>query len=414
LFAFVQLSWIQCAQSRIKENHKKRINLLKLLDNTNLKIVAFGTSNTWGAQLQDRSKEAYPLLLSPNTINLAERASSPSYPALCAQSMLKEQNTDEEVDVFILEYVLMIENLDLLARRLRTRFPDALIIVVELWNPRRIIRTDTNQHTKLWVEQSKGYQVEFNGPEFQAVLSETKEEDWKFNIDQERELMINKVVKEVGAVLYKLPREKNALHSMLKHGPVFVSDASHLSAHGHAVVAIGLAKIINSWSFRGRKRLGVWKEGDSCSNWFGNGKVDILHDDNMKLNEFSEGKFALETSMNGNTVHINNPFPNDRMLYVMHMAMGPMLSQYPTTLVTIDNGKEVAPSRELDTSTLILTQNLHVTQVKQIGMVSPGLNSVHFFPLQDLELPFRFTGFAVSFDIGGDIQKLDPNRFDHN
>jgi hypothetical protein len=48
---------------------------------------------------------------------------------------------DDEFDVIVLEYYMMAgDGLALLARRLRERFPDAIIVILRLWAPDRIWR----------------------------------------------------------------------------------------------------------------------------------------------------------------------------------------------------------------------------------------------------------------------------------
>jgi hypothetical protein len=84
-----------------------------------LRLVAFGTSRTYGSGLGlERKEKAFPYLLSTNASNLAIRAAGPQYPALCTYSMLGE----EQYDVILLEYNMKAdENLLRLSQRLRDR-----------------------------------------------------------------------------------------------------------------------------------------------------------------------------------------------------------------------------------------------------------------------------------------------------
>eukprot|EP00549_Striatella_unipunctata_P025245 CAMPEP_0118704448 /NCGR_PEP_ID=MMETSP0800-20121206/19244_1 /TAXON_ID=210618 ORGANISM="Striatella unipunctata, Strain CCMP2910" /NCGR_SAMPLE_ID=MMETSP0800 /ASSEMBLY_ACC=CAM_ASM_000638 /LENGTH=77 /DNA_ID=CAMNT_0006606345 /DNA_START=173 /DNA_END=406 /DNA_ORIENTATION=+ len=66
------------------------------------------------------------------------------------------------------------------------------------------------------------------------------------------------------------------------------------------------------------------------------------------------------------------------------------------------------PNVELDTSTNFDTLYVHVTKIKRIGTIPPGITSLNLFPLEDLGKPFRLTGLVVSFDLGGDTQIHSP------
>jgi hypothetical protein len=63
---------------------------------------------------------------------------------------------DDEFDVIVLEYYMMAgDGLALLARRLRERFPDAIIVILRLWAPDRIWRNgDGSQKVHNWASQN--------------------------------------------------------------------------------------------------------------------------------------------------------------------------------------------------------------------------------------------------------------------
>jgi hypothetical protein len=104
-----------------------------------LRYLTFGSSNTWGAGLEEPTVEAYPYLLSTRVHNAGIKASRTSgsndnssnavLAAACTQSIVQ----DAVYDVVVLEYAMIDEAVVLLAQRLRQRFPHATLIWLRLW-----------------------------------------------------------------------------------------------------------------------------------------------------------------------------------------------------------------------------------------------------------------------------------------
>jgi len=376
-------------------------------------VIAFGTSHTYGAKLEDRFAQAYPWLLTPDAVNLGIRASSPSYPALCLQTMISK-TPYENYDVIILEFIIWTTHLDLLAERLRERYPDALIIFVELWNAVRIRRTENNEMVLFWMERNFPQTTKLDSPEFvEHIRTKTQPKDWKFDL-RGREEFIQQIAKNVDAEVFHLPRLDSAHAALVQQGKLFDQDRNHISEFGHQVVARGVAKIINNHQFHQNNKdnspkLGSWGSGggDACSNWFETGQgVPVFKGHNTELRKFAPSKYALELYIGGATIIVNNPFPTDRTLYLMYMVMGPPPSPYPKTMASLPYTQQ--PNVELDTSTNFDTLYVHVTKIKRIGTIPPGITSLNLFPLEDLGKPFRLTGLVVSFDLGGDTQIHSP------
>lgn len=100
--------------------------------NNDIRYATFGTSFAWGATLKNREAEAFIWRLSPDASNFALRATGSEYPAKCLSSMIG----NDVYDVIILEFAMRVNKSTLaLARRLRQRFPDALIICLKVWTP---------------------------------------------------------------------------------------------------------------------------------------------------------------------------------------------------------------------------------------------------------------------------------------
>ena len=106
-----------------------------------IQILALGGSNTWGAFLPDRYR-AYPWLIgealnngdSNQVDNVAMRATGADYPSLCLESMIPN-SADKNYDVILFDFVLNGTNgFSLLLKRLRERYPDAVLVYVHIWN----------------------------------------------------------------------------------------------------------------------------------------------------------------------------------------------------------------------------------------------------------------------------------------
>ena len=105
-----------------------------------LSYLTLGESVSFGSTLENHNE--YPSLLSPIVKNLAMRALGPKVPSECAKSMIGD---DETYDVIIFEYHVSTEDgLDVLAERLRRRFPNAVIIFNMMWTPSLISGRDNN------------------------------------------------------------------------------------------------------------------------------------------------------------------------------------------------------------------------------------------------------------------------------
>ena len=115
-----------------------------------LRILALGGSVTWGGVIRNKY-DAYPSLLGQlhpkSTVdNMAIRASGANFPSGCIQSMIEgeafpeyealskdEDRTTKVYDLILLEFSMNgIEGLDFLLYRLRTRFPNAILVYVHL------------------------------------------------------------------------------------------------------------------------------------------------------------------------------------------------------------------------------------------------------------------------------------------
>ena len=103
-----------------------------------LRYAAFGSGNTYGASDSLTSRyQSYPYLISEDIHNYALFSGGPNYPSACAETMVGDDHT---YDVILLDYYLLAnDGLLELAKRLRARFPHAILIFLEIWHCKMII-----------------------------------------------------------------------------------------------------------------------------------------------------------------------------------------------------------------------------------------------------------------------------------
>jgi len=360
-----------------------------------LRIAAFGTSHTFGAQLEDRFNEAYPWLLSLDATNLALKSSGPSYPAACTESMVGD---DAIFDVIILEFHLRAtEGLDQLALRLRERFPDAMIIFVKIWFPQLVIRSDTRQRFLRWIEENVGQNVALHGKELSNALAATQRSEWTYAPHRRCGFAVQDAADAVGGYIYELPRPEDPRQAIIQHSDLFDADYHHMSTYGHQVVADDLTRLINKYARRS-DRLGTWGGGDSCLSWFSSGRVAIPYERHMQITNFEDGKYALEVSDRGGFIVVENPFQDVRSLYLTYMAYGPAPSIYPQTEVFFST-----PSHGHSTPVLIDPTvddcngvDMHIAKVSKVGLIPPGKVDLQIFPIERANKGFRVTGFSLT------------------
>jgi hypothetical protein len=265
-----------------------------------LKILSFGTSQTYGRGIADRTTQSYPLLITPyqdHVDNLGLPATAADHPSLCLQSMIPDADT-KSYDLIMFEYPFnQSDGSRLLLRRLRERYPEAVIVFVNIWN---LVSQAREQDT----------QKILRDPDFANLDNEAlfeKKWTWKgdgvdtfsFNVDYDKakncqsELChvseLNALLEEVGGH-YFAPRRPASVHDTIPRR-WFVKDWHRLSLEGHRYVASELARLLATQSslwtqaFKPHKALGLWKGGDRCYNWAYSG---IISEEHLKVEGAAE------------------------------------------------------------------------------------------------------------------------------
>ena len=362
-------------------------------------MVAFGSSRTWGAAIDNPEKDSYPSLMGAK--NLGIRASGPEYPALCAYSMIGDVDL---YDVVVIEYMLdwVSGALDVLAERLRKRFPDATIIFLDVWAPRQYYYKPTQKSLNTFVHELMRSPI-VTEQDFHQWLDATNSEDWGFEAHNSK--IIEDAARKVGGFIVNLPRDPDPITSIKTYSALYVlTDLTHFSELGHRWVRDQIFKILDSSKAQRTNRVVPWESTDLCTSWYETGKTALLT--NMEMVNFRDGsKFALEASHgpNENFIELNNTWSTSGFLYLSYMSSGPE-QIYPDTKV-----------RVLQAFTESATANLHpvipntpfggrfhMVVHSFIGEVVPGLSKLTFEALtQGTQKKLRTVGVVFSPHVFG-------------
>ena len=344
-------------------------------------ILALGGSVTWGSQLSDRNK-AFPNViasLGPHKVrNRALRATGSFFPAVCLQSMLRGDDTI--YDVILLEFTINgVRAFDWLVKRLRARYPNAIIIYVHLYSLRYSI-TDALGKSPY----DHGIYGDF--------ISH-REHKWYFKPPDQRQKVppqVRDIPKEWNMYSYYLPYPKYPIQAV----DWFASDWHHLSDAGHAKIAREILDMLTAIDMDNptetKPVLGTWGLGDTCYNWFGTGETDLMYikGEMRPLQRFGvfQGKYTMEF-YGGQTggVMISNPRQRAPM-WIHFMSTGRI---YPNAKVHVWDHEYIV---DHDANSAIIGEKV---ETKQIGWAEVADNFVTISPEFGFEEPFRLV--AIGF-----------------
>ena len=200
----------------------------------NFRVLALGTSRTWGAGLESRDL-AYPTLLSPQAAtNLAIRGGGPQIPSTCLSTMVG----DAIYDVIILEFFFNADqHLLRLVRRLKHRFPDAIFIFLHIWSPHEF--TIKGEQLSKIILRSLHDKFAPDAPDvynhFSELMAPFQDSDIKYNdASSYADAFIKEAVKEVdGVLLTQQVDTKHPVQFLKTYVPLmFQTDGGHYSELG--------------------------------------------------------------------------------------------------------------------------------------------------------------------------------------
>lgn len=364
-------------------------------NDTAVRYLVFGSYDAHGHGLEEY-QQAYPYLLSEDVHNAAIHLGGPALGAVCTQSMTGEGT----YDVIVLDFVEKIgQGLRILAKRLRQRFPNALMIIVKRWSPAHIAHFPSNGTQLNAVSWLREHSIpSFHSPMFHTAFNNTDPKDWIFTHIRDR--FINDVVEFNNARLVELPRPMTAAIALLHHMHLFHHEShSALSERGHEVVADLIKAAVDqegvlSQYKDSRNELGSWYPGDSCHMWYTTGQLpENMYRRPTQVVRFAKKwgyKYALEFATSGGFITVDNPFDIPRTLYLTYMTLATE-SFYPRVQVSIGGriGAILEPVNDA------ATDFPHSPRTVAVGMVNPGQTEIQFESLSNSLSKFRLTGASL-------------------
>jgi hypothetical protein len=366
---------------------------------SDLRYIAFGTSRTWGSGLKDRQK-AFPFLLSPNATNLAIRAADATTPSLCTVSMIGDTTM---ADVIIMEYNLQANKaLVRLAKRVRQRFPKAVIIFLKVWLPWQFFNVVLKQSPSDMLKEAGWETAEnYSYERLMQLMDKTKASDWRF-LEGAGEF-IEEARRSVDGIIFELPRPDNALVAVRQYGRLFTPDLTHYTEEGHAYMKNAIVNILRQTNTERHDDVNPWANLDVCRSWFETGKDkngnSPVHHADMVMVKFGQSKYALEArSPHHNWIAIDNPSTKTLEVHIEYMVTDhPTI--YPDVRITLLNstdkphGVPVKPEADIHG----LKNHLHIVRSTNLGLAPPGTSVVHIATISPAKQhPFRVIGTILS------------------
>jgi len=370
-----------------------------------LRIAAFGSSNMWGAGLDNRF-DALPYLLSNEVDNYALFAAGPNYPSVCTQSIV---GNDDVYDVILLEYWLKAsQGLPQLALRLRERYPSAMIFFIKIWAPIHARRRDSDGEMTFeeW-RNSKFLPDEQINIVIQAL--EADDGEWYFPEHPDADIIINDSRKLVDGYNIRIPKKDSVKETLAFYLHFFSQQHAQLSAMGHEYLANLTETTIKNKLAMERTSVtqlvdsvesGSWGRGDSCHMWYTDGGYNAEYSPSLVMRAFDpkKGQFALEVTAPG-WIMVRNPFKDERTLYVSFLST--IEGFYPEATVSIgDSGAPMllVPINPAD------ARGAHNPRTLPIGKIPPGETKIYLTPQGDTGNFFRLVGVSLTNEIAVPVE----------
>lgn len=367
-----------------------------------LRVAAFGSSNMWGAGLENRF-DALPYLLSDEVDNYAMFSGGPNYPAVCTETIVGD---DDVYDVIFLEYWLKArQGVPELARRLRARFPHAMIFFVKIWSPLHARRRGKDGEGELTFEDWRNSRFSPN-EQINIIINalEADDGDWYFPEHPDAEMAITEARQSVDGYYIRILQKETGKETLMFFLHFFNQQSAQLSKLGHEylanitkttikkkleVEATTVSDLVNSVEY------GDWGRGDSCHMWYTTGGYTSEFSPELVMREFDPhlGKFALEVTAPGWVV-VRNDFEDERTLFVSFLAT--IEGFYPEAIASI--GETGAP-------TLLVPVNpddhkgSHNPRTIAIGKIPPGDSKIFITPQGSTGTFFRLVGLSLTDEI---------------
>jgi len=293
------------------------------------------------------------------------------------------EGDDTIYDVVILEFTINgVRAFDWLVKRIRARYPNAIIIYVHLYSLRFNI-VDAFGKTPY----DHGLYTHFN---------ERKEHTWYYKPIETRQ--------KVPPQVRDIPRDWE-MYSYFLPFPRFPAEAEewfsadwhHLSRVGHEKVARELLDMLDAIAITHPPGVappveGTWGLGDTCQNWFGDGQTDLAYLNGemkpMQRYRVFLGKYAIEYK-GGEKGGIM--FPNTKQRAPMWMHYISTGRIYPRAKVKVGANEEEVIIDHNSNADIIGEK----VDTKMIGWAETTDNFITIEPELGYQEPFRLV--AIGF-----------------
>lgn len=323
-------------------------------------VLSFGSEVTYGSGLQNKTSQAYPYLLDPETVLSAALPSGHWYAdlaAACTQTMVssgEEKGSTAATAAMVyslvtIEYYEISDSHIVLIQRLRRRFPMAVIVLVRILQPATQLVLETRTATPLTRSDSIGLHNNQNlDVQLAAVVNQLSFAEWKARREDIQGIsaddrthetlfrLVSSMMQEAAATggVWKLsPIETDTRVTSLLHRDRLVlhqqtavpldfalmqdledflrmynyqGDATLLSVAGHEAVADSIRKRVESSDLLSLKSLqsssvvGDWGSGDDCHVWYATGNYNLESTGlrvNLPIHEQSRKQRKTETGL---------------------------------------------------------------------------------------------------------------------
>jgi len=370
-----------------------------------LNILSLGTSQTYGHGLENKDVTSYPYLITPypdHVDNLALPATAADHPSLCLESMIPNADT-KSYDIILFEYTFnQSDGTTFLLKRLHERFPQALIIFVNIWNVvSKAVVQETGQGPRTagfnpnlnWVWKS-------STDTFSAHLDYTRAVKCGAEICHLQDML--RLLDQVNGVSFTMPRPDTPREAL--QSGWFAPDWHHLTQQGHRFLASTLARFIATqpelWkrAFKPNKPLGSWRGGDKCYGWAYSGVIPspfVEYSPTAQLMPLDKkDQYALLIDpVEGATITFLSDFDRPVPVALGYNGQGyPHI--YPMVLVTLNNNfdssVQINPDITRGTRANPRKRNsANVHSYTRIGDALPGRNTLTIHPLEYTSDPFE-------------------------
>jgi len=395
--------------SLIEFNDPKTVELKEELSSGRpINILALGGSVTWGALLSDR-QDAYPWLIGkayntnfgiPCVVdNIAMRATGAHYPSLCLETMIPESAT-KSYDIILFDFVMNgTDGFPLLLKRLRQRYPDAVVVYVHIWSLVHLARDPITRQKP----RSVGFDPTIDWIWSPDTFNPNLNVNGKINCGREicDGAVMEKLVKDAGGYVYKMPLPETPKQAIANGW--FAVDWHHLSKRGHENLAEGVLEFL--LPLRGDvfkpKTLGSFGVGDQCYNWFQDGNITGISYSGANLknliaaqtkNQPDSAKWVLEinSQTNNGSITFESMFgiPVPIGLSYMSKQEG---SKYSLVEVSTNDNTPIQIDPNLNHNTV----EAHITVYSNIGWANPESNTLAIRTVERRESPFRVVGIFL-------------------